>query len=246
MKILIISAMADVELNYLIEKMQNMKTTKTPICKFYEGEIFEKEIILCDAKVGLINTASAITLAIEKYNPDYIINQGCSGGFAKNIHKSDIVVGTKCINITSIRTKFKEVGEGSSLENWELINFIAGEEDRLVPQEGSKKLIEFIKSIEHIYKDGKIHYGIIGSGDIWNKECDRIIWLNEKYGILCEDMEGIAVYTVANFYNIPAIDIRVISDNEILKEEYDRNISIKAQKFIFELLKEITVKKSKF
>ena len=63
--------------------------------------------------------------------------------------------------------------------------------------------------------------------------------MNEKYGILCEEMEGIAIYTVANQYGIPAIDIRVISDNEILKEEYDRNVSIRVQEFTMNLLKEI-------
>ena len=63
--------------------------------------------------------------------------------------------------------------------------------------------------------------------------------MNEKYGILCEEMEGIAIYTVANQYGIPVIDIRVISDNEILKEEYDRNVSIRAQEFTMNLLKEI-------
>ena len=52
-------------------------------------------------------------------------------------------------------------------------------------------------------------------------------------------MEGIAIYTVANQYKIPVIDIRVISDNEILKEEYDRNVSIKAQEFTMDLLKEM-------
>ena len=238
MKILIISAMADVELNNLKEKLTNIKIEKAKICTFYIGKIYNKEIILCDANVGLINTASATTLAIEKYKPDYIINQGCSGGFSKDIHKGDIVIGTKCINITSIMTKHKEIGEGYNLDDWELINYIAGEEDRLVPQNAGEKLLEYVKKVEQKYS-GKVHYGIIGSGDIWNKECDRIIFLNKKYGILCEDMEGIAVYTVANLYSIPSIDIRVISDNEILKEEYDRNISIKAQEFILELLKEI-------
>ena len=235
-KILIISAMADVELNYLIQNLEEYKIQKNNICNFYIGKINNNEIILCDAKVGLINTASATTLAIEKFNPDYIINQGCAGGFEKNIHKSDIVVGTECINITSIRTKYKEIGKGYNLDDWELINFVAGEEDRLIPQKAGKELIKIIKKIEKGYSEGKIHYGVIGSGDIWNKECDWIINLNKKYNMLCEDMEGIAVYTIANQYNIPAIDIRVISDNSILNEEYDRNISIKGQKFILHLL----------
>lgn len=235
-KILIVGAMIDVELKYLINRLKNCKKTIYPVCTIYEGILYNKNIILCDSGIGLINTSSSITFAIEKYHPDIIIDQGCAGGFSTDIHKSDIVVGISCINITSILTKHKEIGEGSNLDDWELINYLPGQPDRLVCQEGSRQLINFIKQNQNEYKYGKIHFGVIGSGDIWNKECDRIIYLNKMYKILCEDMEGIAVYTVANNYNIPAIDIRIISDNEILKEEYDRNVAIKAQEFILKLL----------
>lgn len=238
-KILIISAMGDVELNYLTEQLTEYKIEKTNICTFYLGKLLKNDIILCDAKIGLINAAAAVTLAIEKYKPDYIINQGCAGGIGKNIHKSDIVVGEKCINITSMITKARKQGEGCNLDDWELINFVSGEQDRLIPQEASYELIQKVKKIEDTYKYGRIHYGIIGSGDIWNKECDRMIYLNKKYNILCEEMEGIAVYTIANQYKIPVIDIRIISDNELLEEEYDRNICLKGQEFIMNLLKEI-------
>lgn len=236
--ILIIAAMADVELNYLKEKLEEIRIEKTNLCTFYIGKMFDKTVILCDAKVGLINAAAATTLAIEKYHPDYIINQGCAGGFGENVHKSDIVIGAECINITSMITKHRKVGQGCNLEDWELINFIAGEKDRIVPQKAGDELIELVKKHEHEYPYGKIHYGIIGSGDIWNKECDRLIYLNKKYGMLCEDMEGVAVYTIANQYGIPSIDIRVISDNEILNEEYERNISYKVQEFTEILLKD--------
>lgn len=238
-KILIISAMVDVELNYLIEKLENKKIEETNVCRFYLGKIYENDIILCDAKVGLINTASSITLAIEKYHPDYIINQGCAGACSKYIHKSDIVIGEQCINITSFYTKEKKEGQGYNLDDWELINYTIGEKDRLIPQNAGEKLLKILKETMHDYTEGKIHYGIIGSGDIWNKEIDWMIRLNKKYNIICLDMEGIAVYTIANMYKIPAIDIRVISDNEILGEKYDRNISIKGQEFIIDLLKQL-------
>ena len=238
-KILIISAMVDVELNYLIEKLENKKIEETNICKFYLGNLFQNDIIICDAKVGLINTASSLTLAIEKYHPNYIINQGCAGACTKNIHKSDIVIGEQCINITSFYTKEKKEGQGYNLDDWELINYTVGEKDRLIPQNAGEELLNIVKLIEDKYTEGKIHYGTIGSGDIWNKEIDWILRLNEKYNIISIDMEGVAVYTVANMYKIPAIDIRVISDNEIIGEQYDRNISIKCQKFILDLLKTI-------
>ena len=229
--------MGDVELNYLKQKLEKTIVNKNKLCTFYEGEMYGNQVILCDAKVGLINAASATTLAIEKYNPEIIINQGCAGGIGKNVHKSDLVIGTECINITSVKTKYREEGQGFKVEDWDLINFIAGEEDRLVPQKCSEKLLNLVKNIESSYRYGKVHYGVIGSGDIWNKECDMLINLNQKYGIICEEMESIAVYTIANQYNIPVINIRVISDNELLGEEYERNISYKSQEFVETLVK---------
>ena len=75
------------------------------------------------------------------------------------------------------------------------------------------------------------------AGDIWNMEADRIMLLHKKYGILCEDMESISVYTISNLYNVPVISIRVISNNEILNEEYERDLGIESQKIVKELIK---------
>ena len=49
-------------------------------------------------------------------------------------------------------------------------------------------------------------------------------------------MEGIAVYTVANNFNIPVLGIRIISNNEILGEEFDKNLGLKSQEFTYELI----------
>ena len=77
------------------------------------------------------------------------------------------------------------------------------------------------------------------AGDVWNKEADRIFYLNQMYGILCEDMESVSVYTIANLYNIPVIGIKAISNNEFLKEEYYKEVGIESQKFTEKLIKNI-------
>ncbi len=79
--------------------------------------------------------------------------------------------------------------------------------------------------------------GIIGSGDVWDNEIDRIKWFNEQYGVLCEDMETISTYTVCNKLNVPVIGIRVISDNEITGEKYEKNIAKESQKYVMEIMK---------
>lgn len=157
--ILVISAMEDVELEYLKAKLKNVKIEKNKVCTFYEGEMIGKSVVLCSSDVGIINSASSITLGIEKYAPKAIINQGTAGGYGDDVHKGDIVVGTEIINITSLESKSKKKGEGTNLEDYELTTFIYGEKNHLITQKASEELIQKLKNI----KRKNIHFGIIGS-----------------------------------------------------------------------------------
>ena len=70
----------------------------------------------------------------------------------------------------------------------------------------------------------KVHIGKIASGDLWNREFDRILFLNDKYNTLCEEMETGGVYTTANSFNVPVLSVRIISNNELLQEDYNPKI----------------------
>lgn len=236
--IMIIAAMEDAELNILKKEAKNIKEVGGNTCKFYETEIYGYPLVLCASDIGCISAASAMTQGVLKYNPIAIINQGLAGAITKDIHRSDVVVGTEMININSIRTPKKKEGEGSNSLEWELVTFIRGEEDRLVVEKADDSLVNCVKKIEHKYTKGKVNYGRIGSGDVWNSEIDRLKMLNEKYDVLCEEMEGIAVYKIANLYKVPVINIRAISDNELLGEEYDRSLGEDLQYFVMEFIKE--------
>ena len=82
----------------------------------------------------------------------------------------------------------------------------------------------------------KVYTGTIGSGDVFNREIDRIDWISNNFGNLCEDMESIGVYSVCNKFNIPCIGIRIISNNEITGEELDENQAIILQELLVESL----------
>lgn len=64
----------------------------------------------------------------------------------------------------------------------------------------------------------RIYRGILGSGNVFNKQIDRIDWINNIFKNYSEDMESIGTYLVCNRFNIPCIGIRIISNNEILLE----------------------------
>lgn len=52
-------------------------------------------------------------------------------------------------------------------------------------------------------------------------------------------MECMAIYTVANLYEIPVIGIKGISNNEVLGEKYDASTGKLLQEFIYEVIKYI-------
>ena len=156
---------------------------------------------------------------------------------SKDIHTKDIIIATTISNINSYRTPELKEKEGSNPNNWELLTFLSGETDRYIEYDSNEHLLELTKKIE--YLNGNIVYGKIGSGDAWNREVDRILHLNQKYGIICEDMESVAIYRIANKYNIPVISIKIISDNSLIGEEYNRDVGIYLQEFIYEYLLKI-------
>lgn len=238
-KIILIQTAMEVESNIILKKIKNIKETNILGYTFYEGELYNQKIIISISKVGLIHASSSLTIAIEKYKPNLILNIGISGSTSKNIHKKDIIIAESIININSYRTPYKLEREGSNPNEWELLTFLSGEEDRLIEQKANPKLLSFTKQI---LKGKNIYYGKIGSGDAWNREIDRIIYLNQKYNILCEDMESIATYTIANQNNIPSISIKMISDNILIGEEYDRNISSSLQELILKYLEKLIEK----
>lgn len=228
------------EMNFLLEKLENAKCEKVNQYGFYEGTMGDYPVVLCHCNVMSLNAAVATYIAIQKYQPIAILSQGTAGGYGKDIQKSDMVLGQKCLSITSYKTLYQKEGEGSQSLAWELVNFSEAEPDKIVHQYADEHLLALAQEVD----DGgtKIHLGILGSGDCWNKETDRILWLHQEYGILCEDMESIAVYKVANDFGVPVLGIRVISNNEILGESYDRNIGLKSQKFTYELILKIKEK----
>lgn len=233
--ILVQGAMED-EIALIKEKMEKIEEIKLYGYTFYKGEIEGYPVVLSKTQVGLMNVTAASVIASIKFSPCMIINQGVAGGITKNVHKGYFIIGESCININSFQTPYKEEGKGSNSLEWELKTFKEGI-DELVILETNKDLLEFA---EKEAKNKNISYvvGSMGSGDVWNAEKDRLLWLSEKYQILCEDMETIGAYQMGEKFNIPTIGIRILSDNLLLGEDYDKSVGKEGQEFVYKLIKE--------
>ncbi|MBP3597118.1 MAG: 5'-methylthioadenosine/S-adenosylhomocysteine nucleosidase [Clostridia bacterium] len=241
MSLILIQGAELTETEYLERKLENRASIKIGGFTFNTGKYENEDIVISRTKVGEINAAAATTIGILKFNPDIIINQGTAGGHSKDVHKGELVIGEKYIQINTFMCNYSDEGNGYNVNNWCLKEYQADEEKNLKEsyKYATKELVKLAKNIIPKIFNKKVHSGVIASGDVWNREIDRILYLNKEYKTLCEEMETAGVYKIANSFEIPVITIRIVSNNEILKEEYEPQIAEKCQKLIYEFVKQL-------
>lgn len=64
--ILVIAAMEDVELDYIESKMEDLNKVKYKGFSFFEGKLLGEDVVLCESKIGLINSAVSVTIRDRK------------------------------------------------------------------------------------------------------------------------------------------------------------------------------------
>lgn len=235
--ILIAGAMSS-EIEIIITKLRNKIEKDEKSYNIYEGFIDNYPVVILKTKVGVINAAISTLLLIQKYNPIAIINQGTAGSHEYNCHKLDLVVGKEVININSVKTGVKQLGRGTNPLEWQIKDFHTGSENDYIIYNCDENMLEIAKSIKEKYTYGTMHFGRIGSGDVWNREIDRINWFNKNFKTLCEEMEAVSIYKIADIFNIPVIAFKVISNNELIGEKFDVKTAEACQEFTYEFVKE--------
>lgn len=236
MRPIIISGAMESEINHFLYKMGEFTLEEIAGYKFYIGKINNISVVISKTNIGMSNVASATSISILKYNPICIINQGTAGSHSRDVHRGDIVIGVNAVNINSFEK------DDMNYQTWKHADFSEHDSDSKSCFMADNTLVEIFKNIQ---TDKIVHFGTIGAGDVWNKDIGFIDFLNSNFKTLCEDMESASFYNVCNRFNVPSIGIRVISNNEILGEEYDKNSS--CQEFIMSALAnvyEIIKKKS--
>ncbi len=172
----------------------------------------------------------ATTIGVINFHPNIVINQGIAGAHRTDLHIGDIIVGEKCCNINAYNMPSKDKGKGSNPFKWE-----PNKRAKDI-QNSDLKLVNTIKESLKLNCSNKIYRGILGSGDAFNREIDRIQWINNIFKNDSEDMESIGTYSVCNKFNIPCIGIRIISNNEILLEKLDKTKAIELQEILISIL----------
>ncbi len=235
-----------IEAEEFAERLENVTEETSGSFVFYKGTVDDYPVIVAKTGKGMENTAAATAVAIEKYNPLAIINQGTSGGHDPELDVFDIVLGKRTTNTGSLKTVNLNTDEGIKPTEWKPMDLMASEgsagedpdAENIRYFEGDPDLLSAANAVKDDYQKGKVVEGTIGSADVWNNEIDRINWFHEKYGTSVEEMEGAAGAQIAQAYDVPFLGIRILSNNKVNGGEYNPNTAEANQEYVYKVVQQ--------
>lgn len=242
---LVIQGAMPLETDALVAALTDAREVKVQGWSFWTGTIDGHPVVVSKTLKGMTNAAAATALAIERFHPAGIVNQGTAGGHDPALHVGDIVIGTASVNIGAFKTGSRARGAGTSFDEWHPMDLIrtegsAGQDPnawvmRRFPADGA--LLAAAKAAAPRYAPGVAVEGVIGSSDVWNSELDRIARMHDTYGTSVEEMETAAAAQVAAASGVPFLGIRVLSNNITNDGVYSAASAAACQRFVLDVVR---------
>lgn len=209
MKLGIICAMEE-ELRTLVENLDQASKITRHGYVFHTGSIGRHEVVLVQSGIGKVMSAMAVTLLVEVFSVDGIINTGSAGAVNHELKIGDVVVADRLayhdVDVTAFGYAFGQMAQ-------QPLYF-----------ESSKYFVsELKKAIENPV------VGLITSSDSFISSDSRIAEIKKHFpDVLAVEMEGASIAQAATALKKPFVIIRAMSDTA----SHDANV--KFDEFIIE------------
>lgn len=226
MKVGIICA-SDDELAPFLSVIDPCRITEKAMLKFYEGQIYDVEVVALFSGVCKVNAAIASQILIDFFKVSRIINSGTAGGINPKLQVFDTVISTEaCYHDVAqdILTEFHPWLKRTFFEaDYELVK---------ISEAAVKKLAQ----------KRTVFWGRIVTGESFITDDGRQR-IKDAYAPLAVDMETASVAHVCYVNHIPFLSIRCITDTSEHRgiENFEENCvkaSIIAKEITVALLKE--------
>jgi adenosylhomocysteine nucleosidase len=183
------------------------------------GRLGDARVDLVVCGIGLAYSAAATAATLLEELPRAVLNCGCAGAHRDDIHAGDVVVASTVAHLASYVHRPDDTKHyfGFRLEEAEAVRTL----DQLPTD---RELVESARQAAEdlelppwpgrIYPP-TIHYGPVGSADIWTQHIETIQHLHATHSTLCEDMEAAAIAQVCALFGVPFLTIKDISNNEL-------------------------------
>jgi len=234
---ILIEGAMNTETEVLIRALKNPVAYRELNYLFVAGTYKNYPVVVVRTEIGVANAAASTALAIKKFNPVAVINQGTAGGHDSALKIGDIVIGERSFDHTAFRSAYSAAGAGIDLtkqENLGTYAYDAATKNFQAYTEFSpdSTLLNVAKKVADANKNFNVVTGVIGTGNTWLECVDYINFLHEKYGSSCEEMETNVVAQICQNADVPFIGIRVLSDNVTNDNRYIPETAKVAQDFV--------------
>jgi adenosylhomocysteine nucleosidase len=241
---LVVQGAMQIEVEKLATKLQQPTVERVGEWTFWRGAIDGYPVIVSKTLKGMSNAAAATMIAVQRYQPAAVINQGTAGGHDPELRLYDIVIGSRSVNLGAFKTPFRAAGAGSQPLEWKPLNLTAEDGSAanyrggaLAGFDADPALMATAKLQKPSYTKGRVVEGVIGSSDMWNDELDLIAKYHAEYGTAAEEMETAPAAQIAKEFAVPFVGIRVISDNVTNGSAYEPKSSEACEEFVYQVIK---------
>ncbi|MBI3491633.1 MAG: 5'-methylthioadenosine/S-adenosylhomocysteine nucleosidase [Acidobacteria bacterium] len=241
----VVQGAMQIEIEKLASRLDRATVERVGGWTFWRGTLDGYPVIVSKTLKGVSNAAAATVIAVERYHPIAIINQGTAGGHDPRLHLYDIVLGTSAVNLGAFKSPYRPAGAGSNTLDWTPLDLMAADGSaandpnarKLSSFKGHESLLAAARGVTSLYTRGRIVEGTIGSSDVWNDEVDRVARLHAQYGTEVEEMETASAAQIAGLLDVPFLGIRVVSDNITNGGAYDPKTSEACEDFVYQVVK---------
>lgn len=235
-KPVLITASVENELSLLIRALDAYPVADFSPRPVWKGESPSGIVYLALTGIGKVNAATVSTLLLEKLRPRLLVSTGCGGAYLG----SGLTIGSLAVATAEIYGD-EGVLTVDGWHNLEIIGIPSVERrgnrysnEFPLSMQAAEKVFHFAKSLELPVRRGKFVTVSTCSGtSIRGNE------LFNRFGGICENMEGAAVAHVALLYDTPFLEIRGISnmveDRDISKWDIPRSVEM-VQRFLLRSL----------
>lgn len=193
MKIGIITPM-DEEIKSLREALLNVEKKAHHNFVFETGAIGKHEVVLVQSGIGKVMSAIAVSLLVEDFEVDAIINTGSAGALDETLAIGDVVIANQLayhdVDVTAFGYEFGQMA-GQPLY-----------------YEASKY---FVSELKKVLDQPRV--GLITSSDSFIASSEKISEIKRHFpNVLAVEMEGASVAQASVAFKKPFVIIRAISD----------------------------------
>jgi adenosylhomocysteine nucleosidase len=238
---IVVQGAVDTELQPLLAALEGREQLQIAAWTFWRGRIGGKTVVVSRTEVGPVNASTATTLAIVNFRPRLIINQGTAGAAVPDLKLFDIVVGEASVDYGAFRSTPAGEGAGVDLSRWtpmpHRLRLDGGERVAFDRFPGDPAAVDAALKVAN--PRGRVVRGIIGTAFEFNREVDRLVWMNKTYGVVSEDMESAYAAGTAAGFRTPFVAIRIISDSEFHGTEFQPVAGEYCAAFVLELIRSL-------